>query len=196
MLTRDGAVPYPPWSFPAGLDLVDDPSPAGWIEKGLAAGTWTTVGSVVPDNFSAYARVPHPRSMGDLPQDVATWLIELLRDATTTPDLCWFCAWFGWGHMFALEGYDEATYTHVSTPGREYVLLRGGIEMAANFGCEGPSIWWPDDRVWCVGTEIDLDATYVGGSEACIDALIQDTRLGAERAGAGDSLVDPEDGGP
>ena len=27
-----------------------------------------------------------------------------------------------------------------------------------------PSIWWPEDRAWCVATDIDLFDTYVGGS--------------------------------
>jgi hypothetical protein len=40
-----------------------------------------------------------------------------------------------------------------------------------------PSLWWPEDRAWCVGTDIDLMSTYVGGSKACIDAVLADDRL-------------------
>jgi hypothetical protein len=42
-----------------------------------------------------------------------------------------------------------------------------------------PSIWWPEDRAWCVGTDIDLMTTYVGGSQAAIDALLADEQLEA-----------------
>ena len=34
------------------------------------------------------------------------------------------------------------------------------------------SLWWPDDRAWCVATEIDLNTTYVGCDEPCRDAIL------------------------
>jgi hypothetical protein len=42
---------------------------------------------------------------------------------------------------------------------------------------DGPQIWWPDDRAWCVATEIDLDSTYVGGSRAFIERLMGEPEL-------------------
>jgi hypothetical protein len=50
----------------------------------------------------------------------------------------------------------------------------GPIEAVRSFGDEalGPNIWWPDDRVWCVASEIDLAATYVGASARCIERLL------------------------
>ena len=230
ILTFDGnSVPYPSWSFPDGLELRHDPSPAGWIEASLDKHPWATVGNILPDSFDAYARVLHPAyrgrgaeepitwaevaemsgtelhpradfgrlaglrddlnaqpswgqrpDVGDLPPEVANPLVGLLRDHTSTPETCWFCVWFGWGTLFALEGYDEDTYPHVKTPGREHVLLRGSIDMVGAAGSNevsGPSIWWPDDHAWCVATEIDLDSTYVGGSAECIAALLANSRL-------------------
>ena len=41
----------------------------------------------------------------------------------------------------------------------------------------GSSLWWPEDQVWCVATEIDFSWTYVGGSGACIRALIEAQEL-------------------
>lgn len=35
-----------------------------------------------------------------------------------------------------------------------------------------PNLWWPDDRAWCVATDIDLPYTYLGGTRACIDAVL------------------------
>jgi hypothetical protein len=39
------------------------------------------------------------------------------------------------------------------------------------------NLWWPDDHAWCVATEIDLDSTYVGASEACIEELLANSKL-------------------
>ena len=40
-----------------------------------------------------------------------------------------------------------------------------------------PSLWWPADEAWCVGTDIDLMTTYVGGSAAAIESLVGDRQL-------------------
>jgi hypothetical protein len=117
--------------------------------------------------------------------------VDILRRNTTTPDDCWFCVWFGYGTLFALDGYDEATYRHVKTPGREYLLLRGAIDMVGAAGSgqvSGPSIWWPDDHAWCVATEIDLDSTYVGASAECIAGLVAEARLETLPAELGDRV--------
>jgi hypothetical protein len=37
---------------------------------------------------------------------------------------------------------------------------------------QSPNIWWPEDRAWCVATEIDSFDTYVGGNEACIERIL------------------------
>jgi hypothetical protein len=42
-----------------------------------------------------------------------------------------------------------------------------------------PSLWWPADERWCVGTDIDLMTTYVGGSSAAVEALLADQELEA-----------------
>ena len=43
-----------------------------------------------------------------------------------------------------------------------------------------PNLWWPDDRAWCVATEIDLAWTYVGGSAALIDDVLASAALEAQ----------------
>ncbi len=59
---------------------------------------------------------------------------------------------------------------------RSDLLFRGPVEAASRFTFDGvyqsPNLWWPDDRAWCVATEIDVACTYVGGSAACIDAVL------------------------
>lgn len=42
-----------------------------------------------------------------------------------------------------------------------------------------PSLWWPGDRAWCVSTDIDLMATYIGASATAIDDLIADDQIEA-----------------
>jgi hypothetical protein len=117
---------------------------------------------------------------GDLPSEFVGPLTRLLTAHTSTPDLCWYCIWEGWGALFALRGYEEG-HPKVEVPGRSYLLIKGSLESLADFDSlhvvDGPSIWWPDDRAWCVSTDIDLDSTYVGGSAECIDALTQDPAL-------------------
>jgi hypothetical protein len=65
----------------------------------------------------------------------------------------------------------------VRTPGRDYLLFQGPLNQVKSFidtpgWIESPNIWWPEDRAWCVATEIDLFDTYVGGSEACIERIL------------------------
>jgi hypothetical protein len=66
---------------------------------------------------------------------------------------------------------------------RDYILLHGPIEVASrlefNGSYQSPNLWWPDDRSWCVATEVDGFSTYVGGSRLCIDAVLADARLEA-----------------
>jgi hypothetical protein len=51
-----------------------------------------------------------------------------------------------------------------------------------------PNLWWPDDRAWCVGSEIDLMTTYVGGTHDCIEAVLAEPALEALPASV-DQLV-------
>jgi hypothetical protein len=57
-------------------------------------------------------------------------------------------------------------------------LFAGAVNQAAGWQ-DGPSIWWPDDRAWCVASEIDLPYTYVGGSTELIGKILQHAALEA-----------------
>jgi hypothetical protein len=57
-------------------------------------------------------------------------------------------------------------------PAREYRLLAGPIDAVAESvvdspWSQSPNLWWPHDHAWCVATEIDLNTTYIGCTEAC-----------------------------
>jgi hypothetical protein len=71
----------------------------------------------------------------------------------------------------------------VSVADRSYYLLCGPLADVGDLfdllGHQSPKVWWPDDRTWCVSTEIDFAWTYVGGSVTAIDATLSDHRLEA-----------------
>jgi len=103
---------------------------------------------------------------GHLLAAVAERLAAVLAAHTTSPDDVWFGAW--------ADAPDDST---VEVGARSHRLVRGPIALAAtNFAAEpseqGPSLWFPADRAWCVVTDIDLMSTYVGGSAAAVSAVL------------------------
>jgi hypothetical protein len=106
--------------------------------------------------------------VGHLPSQVAARMAEVLGAHTTTPADCWF------GVDHTVHGDAEPA---LRLGGFAYLLVRGPVELAAvNFAPEpfeqSAHLWWPDDRAWFVATDVDLMTTYVGGSAACIPALV------------------------
>jgi hypothetical protein len=78
----------------------------------------------------------------------------------------------------------------VELPGRNYVLFVGPLAglpalMDVQDG-HSPNLWWPDDRAWCVATEIDLAWSYVGGPAALISDALANPRLEAQPASPDD----------
>ncbi len=56
------------------------------------------------------------------------------------------------------------------------------LEQSAN-------LWWPQDRAWCVHTEIDLNTTYISGSQRLVDALLGSEKLEVYQLEPTDELV-------
>lgn len=120
-----------------------------------------------------------PPAVGTLPPRTATSLARTLARHTTTAHRCWFAVWHGHG---ALDPAFHGRPTF-SLPGRDYHLARG--PLAAAFQSVGiphtshlsANLWWPDDQSWCVATDIDLDSTYLGASQACIQELAANSEL-------------------
>jgi hypothetical protein len=119
--------------------------------------------------------------VGKLPTGTAAALIPTLGRHTAAGDTCWFAFWAGWADL------DSAIRKHPTfqLPHRAYHLARGKITSATTSeGAVGgahlaASLWWPDDHAWCVATDIDLDSTYIGGSESCIEELLSNPALEA-----------------
>lgn len=121
-----------------------------------------------------------PPQEGQFPTEEAEAVVQVLRRHTAAPDRCWFAIWDGFGGLWPDERWPGVARLHL--PSRDYVLLRGPIEAASRSFMPSPSrqsanLWWPEDRAWCVATEIDNMWTYVGGTEACIEALLASSRL-------------------
>ncbi len=118
---------------------------------------------------------------GSLPPELVEPLTAALTHYTTTPDRCWFAVWDGFGGTRA----DVRSAPAFHLLGRDYHLLTGPMgavaESVLDPGGQSPNLWWPDDEAWCVATEIDLNTTYIGCSEACGDAILAATELEALR---------------
>ena len=105
-------------------------------------------------------------------------LINLLSKRTATPNACWLCLWAGYGYGNAVWAELYAHATRVRLPGRDYLLFKGSVAQAQGWE-DGPNLWWPEDRAWCVASEIDFPYTYVGGSKALIDDILRHPDLEA-----------------
>jgi hypothetical protein len=138
-------------------------------------------------------------------------LCRILRDHTATPEECFFGLWAGYGFAgvpLVREGSPPAAPLPdpipeavrrgplVCLPGREYLLYCGPVEAmtaTADLGRgQTANLAWPEDRAWCVGSEIDLAWSYVGGSKALIAQLVVEDRLEALPAQPDDPLARTE----
>ena len=131
---------------------------------------------------------------GSLDEEDAIALAEYLAGFTGTPERCFFAVWEGYGKFSpgamsilstsggtAMSPPDEVlTAGRIKGIGRDYLLYSGRLSAIASFFAgfwhDSPSIWWPEDRAWCVATDIDLDSTYIGAA-GCNEALMKNSRF-------------------
>lgn len=180
---------------PATLDEL----PVRWSTVAAAHGTRVTPGTrwhqvvgmtIGYHNISGYG-LPgvwdeHPWE-GPTPPAVAEALIPVLARHTRTPERCWFGLWHGYGR------WDFDGFPVFETPGRDEVLLAGALADAGSpvrldEFAELPDLWWPEDRAWCLGGDVDLVSTYVGGSPALIADLLAAPDLEAHPVAPGDPV--------
>jgi hypothetical protein len=106
---------------------------------------------------------------GSLPEKETRALVDLIRPFTST--WCWFVVWDGWVGI-------RLRPDQISVPwlGNSHLVFRGPLDAVLRSDWSGqwqtPHLWFPDDRAWCVGTEIDDHATHVAGSAELIDRLL------------------------
>ena len=158
----------------------------------------------------------YPPADGTLDPSQAAALASVLAKHTTNPGACWFCLWEGYGYLhpsgmvwaIAAKGPRPLRWlrlraarrrlrtpnpTHlpsarVNLPGRGYLLFTGSVHQAAGWE-DGPNLWWPGDRAWCVASEIDFGYTYVGGSREVIQQVLAHPELEAVPAKLSDGIT-------
>ena len=135
----------------------------------------------------SWGRIPF---YGMLPEGECQVLISVLKGFTSTPERCYFSLWHGYGFL------DDRYFKRVAklkVPRREeYLVFCGPLDSIMSFykhvggrWGQSPNIWWPEDRAWCVATEIDSLDTYIGGSKACIERVLGHPDLEALPIGLG-----------
>jgi hypothetical protein len=127
--------------------------------------------------------------VGSLPAATAQRLVAVLQRFTGTDD-CFYAVWEGFGDLVVAP----ATVATIAMPGRTMLLFRGLLANAATATMESPpfgrspSLWWPADRAWCVATDVDLNYTYIGATDPCIEAVLADPTLESWRVAADDRI--------
>lgn len=142
----------------------------------------------------------HPQ-LGSLTPRLTRILCETLANFTTTPESCWCAVWEGYGDLVGLRSYPDLP--RLAMPGRDMLLAEGPLDAVPteSFSDPGfppaplrgayrsPSFWWPEDRAWCVATDVDLDSTYLGASRECVAAVTADPRIEAMPVRADQSVA-------
>ena len=166
--------------------------PGRWVD----VASWSGIELVPGIDFPDIALPEHEPSgvepwpgqvpqVGTLHPADAHALAAVVARHTSTPDRCWFCTWEGWGSVVFDDG------PRVELPGRNYALFVGPLAALPSLmdaqDDHSPNLWWPDDRAWCVATEIDLAWTYVGGTGKLISDALANPRLEAQPASPDDN---------
>lgn len=131
---------------------------------------WETLVTSLPKQV---LKLYEPPLEGTLEPEILEALLAILKFHTLTPGDCWYGVW---------DGYDYLLKSVKNTPkfslsGRSYYLLQGTLTLSPVSFCDGPffqsaNIFWPDDRAWCVASEIDFRSTYIAASEKAIQDLL------------------------
>jgi hypothetical protein len=174
---------HPPcWLTPGGIEI-----PVRW--RDIAAANNRTIAEemqnlerghdptlISPSGEELWQQQPRT---GTMHIEIAVRLAAILPSYTRTPESCWFAVWEGFGAI----GSRWNRAPMFSVPERNLFLLHGPLDdvvltlSQTDWDYRSPNLWWPDDRAWCVATEIDFQWTYVGGSAACIEAILNDPEL-------------------
>jgi hypothetical protein len=130
---------------------------------------------------------------GALPLRQTRRLVEILAAFTQTPQQCWCAVWEGNGKMIGLSS--DLRLPRLPMPHRAMILSHGPLAAVPQRSFDdghvkpasqawineeryqSPSLWWPDDRAWCVATDVDLQSTYLGATSDCINRLLADDEL-------------------
>lgn len=154
------------------------------------------------DDFDPETTPETTREIGNLPDNLLQQLTSILERHTQTPEDCFFGLWPGHGEVsggHAVAVLDDKPQSKlpippafppevmtgplVEIPNREYLLFRGPLSEAGQWGAvdvipgisrhiNSPNLMWPADHAWFVATEVDLEWTGIGGSHRLIADLL------------------------
>ncbi|MFT3865861.1 MAG: hypothetical protein QM729_16470 [Solirubrobacterales bacterium] len=68
-----------------------------------------------------------------------------------------------------------------------------GLQYLNGIRGQAPNLMWPDDRAWCVVSEMDFDSTLVGGCRQLIEELLSTSELECLSIDPGASLGEDAD---
>ncbi len=121
---------------------------------------------------------------GQLEENTARGVVEVLRRHTTTPSECFFGVWEGSNSLPDDVASRAPTF---SLPNRWlYYLLEGPLEHLLT--AQPIHMAWPRDHAWCLGTHVDFDSSYVGGKSACVRDMLASLELEAFEVEPGDPI--------
>ena len=193
-LLPEGFEAYARLLHPARRQKGSDLEPVRWSQ--MASRTGRTAHPLM--QFPRIANLPlnefpdwdMPPSEGEIPAAEAERLVANLRPFTSTPDRCYLALWEGFG-VPELRAFDA--FPRLRVPHRAYFVFLGPIDAVATLTLgdfhQRPNLWWPEDRAWCVATDIDLFETDIAGTDACIQRLLADPDLEIYRV-AVDARID------
>ena len=120
-----------------------------------------------------------PPEVGTIPPEVMNPLRNVLLRHSTPDSNCFLGAAFEWGHDYQ-EGVPIPT-TRINTGARAWDLFHAPVSMMDTklFADEDQTVnmIWCCDASWWVTTDIDLVTTYIGGSDALIQDILDSSAL-------------------
>jgi hypothetical protein len=161
------------------MHLATTTEPALWIGERVHPFA-QDVGSIIPSGFAAYARVFHPayrvgRDGTRAPvrwRDIAAANERSIQAEMRCLDISCEPARF--------SRHQKQPWDQQPQSGRlPYEIAERFVALLSRHTSTPESCWWPEDRAWCVATEIDFTWTYVGGTRECIQQVIDDPELEA-----------------
>jgi hypothetical protein len=180
-IVPDGFSAYVRLFHPASRCTGDEWTPVPWTEIAEANRTRAHAGMQLNALTGSYHFMNHAQpgvfddapEVGSLPSELTAPLAATLsRHRTTGESLV----------VRALErpcdyARRRTPRAHIPPSARNYYLLAGWVEAVSETSTEqshyqSPNLWWPDDHAWCVATEIDLNTTYIGCDDACLDEIL------------------------
>ena len=139
-----------------GLPIEPDVTVGSWITEAVGRAHWSTVGSLVPVGFPAYARVLHPAYRYDDADDVEiAWaVVAELNGTTRHPQMQWPAVTGGWEYLSedsqppTWDGTPAEGHLPTTLAGRMAVVLARHTTTAdrcwfgrwTGFGYDGPDL--------------------------------------------------------